>query len=571
MTAGTTTDTAALEKALDDLCSGAPRWAALSLTEKVAMLEALPRKIFDVAPQMVAAAIDAKGISPTSTWAAEEWATGIWLPVQAINTQLLVLKRILAGKDPIDADAMHTRPDGQVVVDVFPLTPYDRLFFHGYHATVWIEPGRSAEQTRRDAAGMYRGHTPDRAEVCLVLGAGNLGSITTLDVIDQLYVRGNVCAVKLNPVNDYLGPFYEQIFSDFISRGCLRILYGGADVGGYLAPHPKIDTIHMTGSAATYDAIAWGTDDRVAARKADNTPLLDKPITAELGGITPFIVVPGDWTDADLKFQAEHIASTKLTNCGHNCNATQILVIPQDWPLADKLIAEVRAAMRNAEPRPPYYPGSQEKTAKACDGMTGVEFLCSEKSRALIPDVDPASAASILTDEVFAGVLGIVRIPGRTPQQFLYNAVEFANDVLPGSLGAVIAIDPKTRKHNAEAFDDAISRLHYGAVGINVWTGMVFALATWGAYPGNTPQNIGSGIGMVHNAFMLARPQKAVLEIPFRPAPRSFFGGELTLSPKPVFFFTNKTAETTIRRLVDFAVHHNPIALPGILASALRG
>jgi hypothetical protein len=202
MTAGTTTDTAALEKALDDLCSGAPRWAALSLTKKVALLEALPRKIFDVAPQMVAAALDAKGISPTSTWAAEEWATGIWLPVHGINTQLLVLKRILAGKGPIGADAVHTRPDGQVVVDVFPLTPYDRLFFHGYHATVWIEPGRSAEQTREDAARMYRGHTPDRAEVCLALGAGNLGSITTLDVIDQLYVRGNVCAVKLNPVND---------------------------------------------------------------------------------------------------------------------------------------------------------------------------------------------------------------------------------------------------------------------------------------------------------------------------------------------------------------------------------
>jgi acyl-CoA reductase-like NAD-dependent aldehyde dehydrogenase len=571
MTAATTTDTPALEKALDDLCSGAPRWAALSLTKKVALLEALPRKILDIAPQMVAAAIDAKGISPTSTWAAEEWATGIWLPIQGINTQLLVLKRILAGKDPIGADAVHTRPDGQVVVDVFPLTPYDRLFFHGYHATVWIEPGRSAEQTREDAARMYRGHPPGRAEVCLALGAGNLGSITTLDVIDQLYVRGNVCAVKLNPVNDYLGPFYEQIFSDFVSRGWLRILYGGADVGGYLAHHPKIDAIHMTGSAATYDAIAWGTDDRAATRKADNTPLIDKAITAELGGISPFIVVPGDWTDADLKFQAEHIASTKLTNCGHNCNATQVLVLPQDWPLADKLVAEVRAVMRNAEPRTPYYPGSQEKTAKACDGMTGAEFLCGEKSRALIPDVDPTSAASILTDEVFASVLGIVRIPGQTPQQFLHNAVEFANDVLPGSLGAIIAIDPKTRKHNAEALDDAISRLHYGGVGINVWTGMVFALAAWGAYPGNTPQNIGSGIGMVHNAFMLTRPQKAVLEIPFRPAPRSFFGGELTLSPKPVFFITNKTAETTIRRLVDFAVHHNPIALPGILASALRG
>src|ERR1700754_1899854 len=68
--------------------------------------------------------------------------------------------------------------------------------------------------------------------------------------------------------------------------------------------------------------------------------------------------------------------------------------------------------------------------------ITQAEFLCSEASRALIPDVDPHGATSILTDEVFAGVLGIVRLPGETAQEFLCNAVEFANDVLPGSLGA---------------------------------------------------------------------------------------------------------------------------------------
>jgi hypothetical protein len=571
MTAGTRLDTPALDQALDDLRGGASGWASLPLAEKVAMLEALPRKVVDLAPQMVAAAADAKGFAPTSTWTAEEWSIGVWVFIQAINAQLFVLKRILAGKEPIGGNAVHTRPDGQVVVDVFPLTTYDRLFLNGYKAMVWLEPGVSAEQARRRGADRYRGPTPDRSEVCLVLGAGNLGTITTLDVMDQLYVQGNVCAVKMNPVNDYLGHFYEQIFSEFISRGWLRFLYGGPDVGAYLAHHPKVDTIHLTGSAATYDAIVWGTDVQAAARKANNTPLLDKPITAELGGVSPFIVVPGDWSDADLRFQAEHIATTKLTNCGHNCNATQVLVISQDWPLADKLVAEVRAVMRDIEPRPAYYPHWRDKAAKACAGMAGTEFLSSDQSRALIVDIDPYSGVSILTDEVFAGVLGVVRLPGKTAQQFLDNAVQFANDVLPGTLGAVIAIDPKTRKRNAQDFDHAISRLRYGAIGINVWTGMVFALATWGAFPENAAQNIGSGTGTVHNAFMLPSPQKAVVEIPFRPAPRSIFKGELTLSPKPVFFITNKTAETTTRRLVRFLVDRDPIALPAIFASALRG
>jgi hypothetical protein len=201
------------------------------------------------------------------------------------------------------------------------------------------------------------------------------------------------------------------------------------------------------------------------------------------------------------------------------------------------------------------------------------EFLSSDRSRVLIPNVDPRSQASILQDEVFASVIAVVRLPGKTPQQFLRNAIEFSNDVLPGTLAAVVVIDPKARKQDTAAFDEAIASLRYGAIGVNGWPGMAFALGypSWGAFPGNTPQHIGSGTGVVHNAFLLPRPQKAVIEIPFRPSPRSILNGELTLSPKPVFFTTNKTAQTTVRRLAKFLVDGNPIALPGIFASALRG
>ena len=217
-------DVPALDLALEDLRSGAQGWADLPLRAKIAMLEALPPRIVAVAPRMAAAATEAKGIASTSAWVAEEWTINIWVFVQVINTQILVLKRVLAGHEPVNADAVHTRPDGQVVVDVFPVTGYDRLLLNGYTAQVWIEPGVSAEQTRAEAAALYRGIDPRDPEVCLVLGAGNLGAITALDIIDQLYVRGNVCVVKMNPVNEYLGPFYEDIFSELISHGWLRLL-----------------------------------------------------------------------------------------------------------------------------------------------------------------------------------------------------------------------------------------------------------------------------------------------------------------------------------------------------------
>ena len=476
MTAGTALDTAALDKALHDLYFGAPGWAALPLAEKVAMLEALPRKALDLAPQMVAAAADAKGIAPSSTWTAEEWSVGVWVFIHAVNTQLLVLKRILAGRNRSTATRYIPGPTAKLS-SMSSRSPGTTVSCSTAIAPRLAEASVSAEQARNDAATTYRGPTRGPAEVCLVLAAGNLGTITTLDVIDQLYVRGNVCAVKMHPVNDYLGPFYEQIFSEFISRGWLRFLYGGADAGAYLAHHRKVDTVHMTGSAATYDAIVWGTDDRAAARRADDAPLLDKPISAELGGVSPLV----RGTRGLDRCRREVPGRTHSDNQTH-----------QLWPqlqchtgsrratglATDRKSSSPKFARSFAMPShgPRTTPHTAERTAKACAGMAGTEFLAGDNSRALIPNVEPGSVVSILTDEVFAGVLGVVRLPVRRQSSSSDNAVEFANEALPGTLGAVVAINPKTRKQNSVDFDNAIracatarSASTYGARWFSLW------------------------------------------------------------------------------------------------------
>ena len=160
MNARTMRDVPALDLALEDLRSGASGWADLPLRAKIAMLEALPPRIVDVAPRMAAAATEAKGIASTSAWVAEEWTTNVWVLVQAINTQILVLKRVLAGHEPVNADAVHTGPDGQVVVDVFPATGYDRVLLNGYTAQVWIEPGVSPNRRTRRPPDCTAGPTP---------------------------------------------------------------------------------------------------------------------------------------------------------------------------------------------------------------------------------------------------------------------------------------------------------------------------------------------------------------------------------------------------------------------------
>src|SRR5207302_9709720 len=103
-----------------------------------------------------------------------------------------------------------------------------------------------------------KGDAPGR--VCLVLGGGNVSSIPAMDVLYKLFVEDEVVLLKMNPVNEVLGPVLGEALKPLASGGWLAIVYGGADVGAHAAEHPKIDALHVTGSDRTYDAIVWGKD-----------------------------------------------------------------------------------------------------------------------------------------------------------------------------------------------------------------------------------------------------------------------------------------------------------------------
>ena len=68
-----------------------------------------------------------------------------------------------------------------------------------------------------------------------------------------------------------------------------------------------------------------------AARQADE-PTLDKPVTAELGNVSPVIVVPGKWSTAELLYQAEHVATMLVNNAGFNCVSARLVVTHAAWP-----------------------------------------------------------------------------------------------------------------------------------------------------------------------------------------------------------------------------------------------
>ncbi|MEV0296628.1 aldehyde dehydrogenase family protein [Nocardia sp. NPDC050710] len=564
----TTFDETTIDNALADLAAGEKAWAQTPLRKRRELLDVIHLRTGRYAEDWVRAARTIKQLDAGSPLVGEEWMSGPLAMLQATAALSATLSALEQGRSPLDGVTLTQAPGDRVAVPILPLDIYDRLLLSGFRGEVWLRQGVDAETARR-RAGLAQLDPTATGGIGAVLGAGNITSIPPLDALYELFAHNRVVALKLNPITDPLFTVFEMIFAPLLELGVLRILAGGAEAGGYLVRHPEVAHVHMTGSAHTHDAIVWGSGPEGAQRKQDGKPLLDKPITSELGGVSPTIVVPGDWSDADLRFQAEHVATQRLHNGGYNCVAAQAVVLSEGWRLKDKFLNELRAALELAPQRAAYYPGSDGRVADALAAYPEAERLGS--GRVLIDQL-PRAETPLLSTEYFSPVLGVVELP-YSGGDFLARAVDFANSELTGTLGANVLAAPETIRRLGIAFDRAIERLRYGTVAVNAWTGLAFLAprASWGAFPGHTLADVQSGIGVVHNAFLLDDVERTVVRGPFRPVPRSLLGGELALSPKPPWFVTNSTAAETGRKLTEFYADANPARLPGLFLSAFRG
>lgn len=512
-----------LERRIDSdlvtLSSAKRAWASLGIPIKLAMLRTVKRNVYNLAAEWVDAAVRAKGLAPGSPLAGEEWISGPWAVMYAIARYVRTLEAIDAYGEP---DLPRKRTHGnRDVYDVYPHDLYDRLLLTGVRAEVWMKQGAGA-------ARFYRSH--DRSgRLTAIMGAGNIASIAPLDVLYALIAHGSVCMLKTNPVNAYLRPFLERAFDPFVQAGFVRIAEGGAEAGAYLCAHPLVDAVHVTGSERTYETIL-----REAA---------GKPVTGELGNVSPTIVIPGDWSGADIAYQAQHIATQKAHNAGFNCIAAQVLILPGDWKHSATLKHAIAQAFENSEPRPEYYPGAADRRERLAGAHSPLRTIL---------DVDARDLNSpAFSDETFSGVLACVELPGET-QDFLAGAVHFANVRLNGTLGANLIVKPQTIRAHRAAVEGAVEQLRYGCVGVNAWTGVGYFLTEtpWGDYEGRT--------GVVHNAYLFDAPEKSVVYAPFR----SF--------PKPPWFVTNRAADRIGRALCEFEMDRSPRTFARVAAAALR-
>lgn len=71
-------------------------------------------------------------------------------------------------------------------------------------------------------------------------------------------------------------------------------------------------------------------------------PALKKTVTAELGCVTPYIIVPGNWSQQALEYYADECVAGLINNAGHNCTKLELLITAKDWPQRSQFIAAVR-------------------------------------------------------------------------------------------------------------------------------------------------------------------------------------------------------------------------------------
>ncbi len=533
-------------------------WLDVSIGRRVELLNACLRGVGTVAEDWVRDGSKRKGVAPGDPLEGEEWLAG---PVTTIRNIRLFIAALEANGQP-PPPALKTRPDGQVVARVFPASLQDKLMMGGITAEVWIEKGKPPTQ-----GAIYRERDPKaKGKVALVLGAGNVSSIPPMDVLYKLFAEDEVCVLKMNPVNADVGPHLEKAFAPLIDAGFLAIVYGGAEVGAHLAKHAQVDTLHVTGSDRTYDAIVWGSDpEEQKRRKAANDPINTRRFTAELGCVTPVLVVPGEWSESELNFQARHVAAMVAQNGSFNCNAAKVLVTAEGWPQRETFLAKVEETLRATPPRKAYYPGAQQRYQAFVDHYPQAKALADKTTDVvpwtIIPDVKPDAEEYALRNEAFCGVLAQVALPCTNAADFLAQATKFANDTCWGTLSTCMLIHPKTEKENRDALDALIAALRFGGIGVNVWPGLIYGLVvtTWGAFPGHPKADIQSGAGVVHNAYLFDHPEKSVVRAPF------------VIKPTPAWFADHKTLADLGRKLARFESNPGWGKLFSVAMTAIKG
>ena len=518
----------------------------------VTMLEQVIENIKTISYYWATLSSEKKGILSKSK-EGEEWIGGPFACIFAIQYFIETIQN----KDDLDKSKYD---DTDKSYKVFPTKNIEKLLFPFLEGEI-----RFAKNLNFNQINEYRGFA-NRFEkiepkITLVLGAGNVSSIPVLDALFHMIAYKSVIYLKLNPVNDYLLPIFTQVFEPFITRGFMIITQGDMQASKYLTQHDAFQQIHLTGSNYTYENIVYGKVLSDKERSLKTYPKINKkPITSELGNVTPIIVHPGNWSRSEIRHQAKKIVTAKLNNSGFNCIAAQVIVLPKDWRHTQKLKNDIKHYLKKVGDTTSYYPGSSENLNELIDTNNYEQInnlTCSTPF--LLADLDLEKEYG--NKEVWSTALYFKELSFSSYEDFAVKAIDYVNNELWGNLGVTVLIKNFKKGTNKLILKNYVDELKYGTVAINEWSALGFVIPSlpWGGYPGNRNNDIQSGQGYVHNSNLFESPQKGIVYSKFRISPLI----------DPPWFITNRKAHRIFKHLTYYQATKSKINLIKLIFSTL--
>jgi hypothetical protein len=519
----------AIATTVQSLAAGARAHAAREPAARAALARETARTVAEAADRWVEAALAIKSRhertgaprqAAAAAWA-EELATGPVVTLRLLVLTAQALADVASRGVPRAAGParlLHApRGGGEarfVGVDVLPVTSlWDGAVFGGHSAVVRCgNPGgleAFSRSWREEAATRPRG-----SGVCAVLGAGNVTGLAVADAIAQVFEYGRAVLLKLHPLHSPLEPVFRDALAPLVTAGLVAIVAGGSDVAREALHDPGVTHVHMTGGQATFDAVVWGGP---GPRPADAVPALTKPVTCELGNVTPWIVVPGRYTPRQLAAQADLVAASIANNTSFNCIATKCLVTCRGWEQREEFLGRVRRRLESLPARPAWYPGA----TAAWEVLAGRPAPADGTLPAMLrTGLDPAAEPRWLEREWFLPAAVEVPLVADSAEAFCGGAADVVRG-LPGSLAASVTAPETLDARDAARVDLLVEHLAYGVVARNTWSALAYALAhvPWGGFPGATLADPQSGIGHVHDPLLLPLVHNSIVRGPLAPWP----------------------------------------------------
>ena len=216
-----------LENILKILSQNKQKWLKLDIQVKIRYLESAMEILKIESKQWAEVSARAKEGTLNSDLVGQELLAGPAI----LMRQIRYLTQALTEKGKPAPNKIYQKENKQFVAQVMPDSIKESLLWRGFESEVWIQKDKYPTQ-----GNIYHDLNASPA-LSLILGAGNVSSISPLDALNKLYVEGKVCIVKLNPINDYLLEIFNKIFFDLIQDGYLSFIKGKKEIGEYLFNH----------------------------------------------------------------------------------------------------------------------------------------------------------------------------------------------------------------------------------------------------------------------------------------------------------------------------------------------